>query len=59
MRPLRVLRRGYCVAQKADKTLLRSSAQVEPGENISLRLAEGSLQCQVTKRGEEHEESDL
>ncbi len=59
MSPLRVLRRGYCVAQKADKTLLRSSAQVEPGENISLRLAEGSLQCQVTKRGEEHEESDL
>ena len=59
MSPLRVLRRGYCVAQKADKTLLRSSAQVEPGENISLRLAEGSLQCQVTKRGEDHEKSDL
>ena len=59
MSPLRVLRRGYCVAQKADKTLLRSSTQAERGENIFLRLAEGSLQCQVMKRGEEHEESNL
>ena len=59
MSPLRVLHRGYCVAQKADKTVLRSAAQAQPGEKISLRLAEGSLQCQVTKRGEEHEESDL
>ena len=59
MSPLRVLSRGYCVAQKADKTVLRSAAQAEPGEKISLRLSEGSLQCQVTKRGEEHEESDL
>ena len=59
MSPLRVLRRGYCVAQRADKTLLRSSTQAERGENIYLRLAEGSLQCQVMKRGEEHEESNL
>lgn len=59
MSPLRVLRRGYCVAQKADKTLLRSSTQAERGENIFLRFAEGSLQCQVMKRGEEHEESNL
>lgn len=59
MSPLRVLRRGYCVAQKADKTLLRSSTQAERGEKIFLRLAEGSLQCQVMKRGEEHEESNL
>lgn len=59
MSPLRVLHRGYCVAQKADKTLLRSSAQAEPGEQVFLRLAEGSLQCEVIKRGEDHEKTDL
>ena len=59
MSPLRVLHRGYCVAQKADKTLLRSSSQAEPGEQVFLRLAEGSLQCEVIKRGEEHEKTDL
>lgn len=59
MSPLRVLHRGYCVAQKADRTLLRSSAQAEPGECVFLRLAEGSLQCEVIKRGEDHEKTEL
>ncbi len=57
--PLRVLHRGYCVAQKADKTILRSSMQVEPGESIFLQLARGDLQCQVTERGGAHEKTDL
>ena len=57
--PLRVLHRGYCVAQKADKTILRSSMQVEPGESIFLQLAQGDLQCQVTERGGAHEKTDL
>ena len=59
MSPLRVLRRGYCVAQKEDKTILRSCLQAEPGESISLRLADGKLQCVVTKKGDEHEKSDI
>lgn len=59
MSPLRVLHRGYCVAQKADKTILRSSQQAEVGERVTLHLAEGSLQCEVMKRGEDHEKSDL
>ncbi len=59
MSPLRVLRRGYCVAQKEDKTILRSCLQAEPGETISLRLADGRLQCVVTKKGDEHEKSDI
>lgn len=59
MSPLRVLRRGYCVAQKEDKTILRSCLQAEPGESISLRLADGRLQCVVTKKGDEHEKSDI
>ena len=59
MSPLGVLRRGYCVAQKEDKTILRSCLQAEPGESISLRLADGRLQCVVTKKGDEHEKSDI
>ena len=59
MSPLRVLRRGYCVAQKEDKTILRRCLQAEPGESISLRLADGRLQCVVTKKGDEHEKSDI
>ena len=59
MSPLRVLRRGYCVAQKEDKTILLSCLQAEPGESISLRLADGRLQCVVTKKGDEHEKSDI
>ncbi len=53
MSPLRVLSRGYCVAQKQEGTVLRSSDQVEIGETIALRLARGGLECTVTKRGEE------
>ena len=59
MSPLRVLHRGYCVAQKEDRTILRSSQQAEVGERVTLHLAEGSLQCEVMKRGEDHEKSDL
>ena len=59
MGPLRVLHRGYCVAQKEDRTILRSSQQAEVGERVTLHLAEGSLQCEVMKRGEDHEKSDL
>ena len=59
MSPLRVLHRGYCVAQKEDKTILHSSQQAEAGERVTLFLAEGSLQCEVMKRGEEHEKGEL
>ena len=59
MSPLRVLHRGYCVAQKEDRTILRSSQQAEVGERVTLHLAEGSLQCEVLKRREDDEKSDL
>lgn len=59
MSPLRVLSRGYCVAQKRDGSVLRSSGQAEIGETIDLRLAEGELACTVTKRGVEHEKTEL
>jgi exodeoxyribonuclease VII large subunit len=55
--PLAVLNRGYAlvylqgeagVPGEAGETLLRSSTEVHPGQQIRARLASGSLQAQVT-----------
>ena len=48
--PLKVLGRGYALAQTVDGTVLRSAGQVEPGETVHLRLAEGGLVCQVKEK---------
>lgn len=53
MSPLKVLGRGYALAQKEDGTVLRSSSQTEIGEPISVRLGEGALHCRVEER-EDH-----
>ena len=52
MSPLKVLGRGYAMAQSADGAVLRSAEQVELGEQISVHLAQGSLQCIVKDKGE-------
>ena len=50
MSPLSVLGRGYSIAKKLPEGwVLRSSSQVSPGDRVSLRLAEGELQCLVEK----------
>ena len=52
--PLKVLGRGYAMARTEDGGILRSSAQVRPGDRIELRLAQGSLGCRVEEvEGEE------
>ena len=48
--PLKVLGRGYAMAQSVDGTVLRSSEQVEPGDRIRVQLAQGSLGCTVDER---------
>ena len=48
--PLKVLGRGYALAQTTDGTVLRSAGQVETGETVHLRLAEGGLVCQVKEK---------
>ena len=45
--PLKVLGRGYAMARTEEGGILRSSAQVRPGDRIELRLAQGSLGCRV------------
>ena len=52
--PLKVLGRGCAMARTEEGGILRSSAQVRPGDRIELRLAQGSLGCRVEEvEGEE------
>ncbi len=48
--PLKVLGRGYAMAQTAQGEVLRSSAQVSAGEKIRVVLGEGSLGCTVNDK---------
>ena len=50
--PLKVLGRGYAMAQDEKGSVLRSSEQVQVGERIRVKLAQGSLQCSVEGKGE-------
>jgi len=50
MSPLSVLARGYSIARKLpEKWVLRSSSQVSKGDRVSVKLAEGELECLVEK----------
>ena len=51
--PLRVLGRGYALAQTEDGTVLLSAAQTAAGERIRVRLAQGQLVCDVAETKEE------
>jgi len=46
--PLAVLSRGYALVYGPDGTLLRSAADVNPGDTLRARLATGSVDAQVT-----------
>ncbi len=47
--PLAVLARGYSIARVLPgKVTLRSTKQIVPGDQIDLRIHDGSLKCQVT-----------
>lgn len=45
--PLKVLGRGYSLLQREDGRLTSSAAQIEIGERIDVRLADGLLHCLV------------
>lgn len=56
MSPLKVLTRGYAMAQTEDGNVLKSVSQVEAGEHIRISLADGDLSATVTeKRENQHE----
>lgn len=48
--PLKVLSRGYALAQGEEGSVLTSVEQIETGDRLLLTLSDGSLSCQVTER---------
>ncbi|MRH43170.1 exodeoxyribonuclease VII large subunit [Aquibacillus halophilus] len=55
LNPLTTMKRGYSVSYSQQGTVIRSSKQVEPGEQITVKLYNGSLDCQVWGIEEEKE----
>lgn len=53
MSPLKVLTRGYSMAQTESGQVLRSVSQVEPGERIRISLSDGKLSATVMQKEEE------
>ena len=57
MSPLKVLTRGYAVAEKEDGQILRSVHQAVPGEQIRVSLSDGAITAQVLEVKENGNES--
>lgn len=57
MSPLKVLTRGYSMAQTEQGKVLRSVRQVEIGERIYISLSDGSLRATVMQKEETSNES--
>ena len=47
--PLATLERGFAIAHDSNKTVLRNSAQVAPGDKVDVRLSDGELHCEIVK----------
>ena len=45
--PLKVLGRGYAIPRKEDGAVVRSTADVAPGDALKLRVADGEINCQA------------
>ncbi len=50
MSPLKVLGRGYGIPRGEDGAVVRSVKQVQAGGRLDLRMADGTLACQVLSR---------
>jgi exodeoxyribonuclease VII large subunit len=46
--PLAVLARGYSATRRPDGTIVRRAADVAPGDDLSVLVQEGTLDCRVT-----------
>ena len=53
MSPLKVLARGYAIAETEEGRILRSRKDASPGQPLRLRLSDGSLNCRVADDQEE------
>ena len=48
MSPLRVLSRGYAIAEKEDSSTVKSVDMLSPGDGFCLQLWDGKAQCRVS-----------
>lgn len=55
MSPLKVLTRGYALASDEQGNLIRSADQVSPGDCVSLRVSDGTIQAKVIEGVKDHE----
>ena len=58
MSPLKVLSRGYALAEDAQGSLVRSIHQVQAGEDITIRLSDGAVTATVRDKKEHTHESE-
>ncbi|WP_088104729.1 exodeoxyribonuclease VII large subunit [Halalkalibacter urbisdiaboli] len=55
--PLRIMERGYSLAyEEGSNNIIKSTEQVEVGSNITLRVHNGELACQVKQKRTLHEQ---
>lgn len=50
--PLTILNRGYSITRDAENNVIRNAAQINVGDDISVRLAQGSLGATVNRKNE-------
>ncbi len=48
--PLNVMERGYSIVYSDNNTLVKTIHQLEQGENVKIRLKDGSVLCQVREK---------
>ena len=53
MSPLKVLARGYAIAETDEGAILRSKVDAYPGQRLRLKLADGGVSCRVTEDPED------
>jgi len=58
MSPLKVLSRGFAMAQTEDRRLVRSVQQVRLGQHISVTVSDGSMKATITEVEENTYESE-
>ena len=56
MSPLKVLTRGYAIAEKTDGTVIKSVNDINRGESFHVRLKDGSIAAEVSAKEENHHE---
>ncbi|MCA1039185.1 exodeoxyribonuclease VII large subunit [Bacillus infantis] len=50
--PLKIMDRGYSLAYSREGMLLKSVSQVEKGDDVQVKLADGTFNCKVTGKEE-------